>query len=442
MIGIDTVKVGNPKSWAMIRPRMAAISLLDAPQPAPSPTVERLRSSLRSGDANAVERFWRAIDAAHGPLVEPIPGDDRHRAVTFAWRGAADPAGRHVLLVARALIDRHLDDVEPALLEHVPGSDVWLRTYRLDAELRTSYCFVDAANPVPQPGHDIGAWNEVLSGARPDPANPERQPMLVGDDLSVLALPEAARGVPWERGDAPAGTVERHRLRSVTFGNERDVWIYTPPGEPYGPLATAVLLDGDIWAELTPIAPLLDRLIADGLIPPVCAVMVHPLDGETRITELGLHDALPAFLCYELLPFAARHAWLSEDPARTLIAGHSLGGVAAALAGLRAPERFGLVLSQSGSFHWPEDAPDDAEELARRFSREPRAACRVYAEVGNQEGIALTANRHMRDVLVARGYEIDYREYTGGHDYACWRASIADGLTSLLGTRRRQPAAA
>ncbi len=42
-------------------------------------------------------------------------------------------------------------------------------------------------------------------------------------------------------------------------------------------------------------------------------------------------------------------------------------------------------------------------------------------------------NRHMRDVLLAKGYRVSYHEYTGGHDYVSWRGSLADGLIDLAG---------
>jgi hypothetical protein len=38
----------------------------------------------------------------------------------------------------------------------------------------------------------------------------------------------------------------------------------------------------------------------------------------------------------------------------------------------------------------------------------------------------------MRDVLVARGYDVAYREYAGAHDWACWRGTLGDGLVALL----------
>jgi enterochelin esterase-like enzyme len=41
-------------------------------------------------------------------------------------------------------------------------------------------------------------------------------------------------------------------------------------------------------------------------------------------------------------------------------------------------------------------------------------------------------NRHLRDVLLAKGYDVTYREVGAGHDLVHWRAMRADGLMTLL----------
>jgi enterochelin esterase-like enzyme len=34
---------------------------------------------------------------------------------------------------------------------------------------------------------------------------------------------------------------------------------------------------------------------------------------------------------------------------------------------------------------------------------------------------------------VRAGRDVTYREFRGGHDHACWRGSLADGIAHLLG---------
>jgi enterochelin esterase-like enzyme len=54
-------------------------------------------------------------------------------------------------------------------------------------------------------------------------------------------------------------------------------------------------------------------------------------------------------------------------------------------------------------------------------------------------GSILVPNRHFRDVLRVKGYEVFYQEFQGAHDYASWRGTIADGLI-LLGGKPVEPA--
>jgi enterochelin esterase family protein len=37
-------------------------------------------------------------------------------------------------------------------------------------------------------------------------------------------------------------------------------------------------------------------------------------------------------------------------------------------------------------------------------------------------------------VLTAKGCDVAYSEYAGGHDYVCWRSSLAEGLLELART--------
>jgi enterochelin esterase family protein len=40
----------------------------------------------------------------------------------------------------------------------------------------------------------------------------------------------------------------------------------------------------------------------------------------------------------------------------------------------------------------------------------------------------------LRDVLLAKGYEVHYQQFVGGHDGLSWRGMLADALIALIGT--------
>jgi enterochelin esterase family protein len=45
----------------------------------------------------------------------------------------------------------------------------------------------------------------------------------------------------------------------------------------------------------------------------------------------------------------------------------------------------------------------------------------------------LATNRHLRDVLLARGYQLDYWEFAGAHTDLSWQDGFARGMVSLIG---------
>jgi hypothetical protein len=86
---------------------------------------------------------------------------------------------------------------------------------------------------------------------------------------------------------------------------------------------------------------------------------------------------------------------------------------------------------------------DPSGKLERVFllAESPKLPLRLYLDAGSMEldmtghgGSILEPNRHLRDVLRAKGYDVFYHEFIGAHDYASWRETLADGLILLIGT--------
>ncbi|GGT23603.1 enterochelin esterase [Streptomyces griseoviridis] len=419
MESAHTVFTGPPGATPAHPPRL--------PRPHPVPRLAEPVRALPGPDG--VEEFWDEVRRLGTPLVGPDPlGGPEHRAVTFLWRGT--PATRAVEVLPNKLGDPR--DPEGNLMARAPGTDVWHWTLRLRHDWRGTYDFhVDEGIEEAGPAY----WRRLRADPRPDPFNGRALPRRWGGGpVSYAELPAAPDAGDWlPRPGVPRGTLTGHRMPSARLGGERRVWLYTPPGEvPAGGLPVLVLLDGEHWGPRLGLAHLLDNLIADGRLPPLAAVLPEAVDEPTRWAELSCRPGYVAHLADELLPWAAGHLPVTADPARTVVAGQSLGGLTAAYAAVSAPHRFGNALVQSGSFWWP--AGEDAEWLTRALAAAPRLPVRFRLSFGEQEWVALPAARRLRDTLRARGYDdSSYREFNGGHDYLCWRTELADGLVELLG---------
>jgi enterochelin esterase-like enzyme len=250
----------------------------------------------------------------------------------------------------------------------------------------------------------------------------------------------------------PKGTLKEHKIQSKSLKDERAVTVYTPAGydpkgEKYGLL---VLFDGGFYLddEMIPGPTVLDNLIAKKKIQPLVVVFVkHGLTARNK--DLMCSDPFAAFVVNELVPWVRTEYRVSEEPARTIVGGLSLGGLMASYCGLRHPEVFGNVLSQSGSYWWyPGGLEQDDRELpvaepgwlTREYLAAPRRDVRFYLETGRFEQgggfVGAMAEKHrFRDVLKAKGYSVQYSEFTGGHEYVCWRGTFADGLMALAGVK-------
>lgn len=401
-----------------------------------SPRLRALLGRLERGDWAALGHFWHDVEEQGAPLIEPIEDDPLCALVTFLWR-ATEPVE---WVEVAASFDVRAADSRMACL---PDTDVWYRTYRLEYDLRGLYKITAKR-----------AWSDRHPETMLDPLNPNVYTMTFADEHgwsdSVVELP-GAPPQPWieEQPGTPSGAVSLQHWASDLLGNRRRLWVYTPPGHArergheHGRCPLLILLDGESYVSAGKAPIILDNLIQAGQIPPLVAVMIANVkeDPDARMREFGCSDVFTHALATELLPWVRDQFHATNDPALTVIGGSSMGGLASACAGLRRPDVFGNVLSQSGSFWWRPGGDREHEWLTHQFVTAPKLPLRFYLEVGRLEthqtpGIGPTqviANRHLRDVLQARDYSITYGENNGGHNFLSWRGTLSDGLIALLG---------
>jgi enterochelin esterase-like enzyme len=408
-----------------------------AQEPVESPTIRSLSEKAAAKDSHAVEAFWSRVQGSGPPLVEPIPEKPNYSLVTFLWR--ADNATHNVVVVSPLA----LMNFPVAEMKQIPETDVWYLTYTMRNDARMVYRYSPNDSLVPFDAETN--FYARMANFRRDPFNTKT--FDYGNNMlaSVLELPDAPSD-RWiqVRADIPHGTLKQSKISSAILKNDLSVRLYTPPNfvanDSY-PLV--MVMDGDSYTTLVPTPTILDNLIHDGKIPAVVALFVGNSSPQARDNELNCADAWGDFLAKEAIPWIGSTMNIRVNANGVSIAGSSMGGLAAACAAYQHPEIFGKVLAQSGSFYRTR-SDGEPEWLTRQFVRAKPLPIDFYLEVGLLETSAipsrdpsmLTSSRHLRDVLMAKGYRVDYHEHFSGHEHVAWRATLGEGLIELIGSTR------
>ncbi|MGB2835593.1 MAG: alpha/beta hydrolase-fold protein, partial [Candidatus Sulfotelmatobacter sp.] len=166
---------------------------------------------------------------------------------------------------------------------------------------------LEGAEPAPMQKDDQGVWSVTTVPLAPDyygysfvadgvrlidPENPLLTPNLL-DTESAVYVP-GPLSLPWELNDVPHGEVHHHFYRSAVAGDDRDYYVYTPPGyDPAAKRTYPVLYllhgysdDASGWTAVGHANVILDNLIAQGKAKPMIVVM--PL-GYGTMEMIRLH---------------------------------------------------------------------------------------------------------------------------------------------------------
>jgi enterochelin esterase-like enzyme len=414
-----------------------------------SPRLSTLMREVAAGHSAAQAEFWNVVESQGSPLVEQLPGTNQEVLATFVWKDAGD--NRSVVVNARTNGADPFND-PLSQMKRIAGTDVWYLSHRFPADAEFLYQL--AVDLPVTPG--TSATAAMQRALRPDPLNlnpyPEKsdplfdpsQPWRNGSIARMPAVPDN----PWltRRTDVAKGTFHAAEVKSafLKMANPRSVWVYMPTGAPLRSPNVLVLFDGGTTYQYRiPTTTILDNLFAANKIDQTVAVFVDN-GGEARAFDMTFNDAFVKFLTDELLPWVQQEYKFKADPSRTVLCGDSLGGLISAYAALRRPDVFGKVLAQSGSFQFKNlnDASGSGPEwLVRQFELAPKSSVFFHLDVGRMEDrpegndgtTLLASNRHLRDVLKAKGYGVHYVELYSDHDPVHWRRTLPEALMATLG---------
>ena len=91
------------------------------------------------------------------------------------------------------------------------------------------------------------------------------------------------------------------------------------------------------------------------------------------------------------------------------------------------PDIFGKVLSQSGVSALDGRDFVTVDLVKHRHARD----IQIWMDAGKLEFL-LEDNRRMSALLHENGYNVTYREFSGGHNYTAWRDDVWRGLEALF----------
>jgi enterochelin esterase-like enzyme len=298
---------------------------------------------------------------------------------------------------------------------------MWFVELTVPRDVLATYRFLPLSADGNEP-EQVPSPRELLRRARVDHHNPtasEGSPFG-----SILAGPDAPEIDVWT---APASSSSTVIDRTIDLGwSPLRYRLVVPPGG--GPLHLLVVFDADRWVDEYRLP---DVLSAAGLRYAVLGVD-SPADPGARLRFLGAHDELFAAVADEAVPAVRRRI---SGPHRVVIAGQSLGGLAALSFTARHPDLVDEVLAYSPSVWWrPGLATRPADVTAHQeWIHDQIVACapgaftiRLASGAFEDEltpGVAALATTARR-----AGHAVEHTVYSGGHDEAHWATMLLTHL--------------
>ncbi len=279
----------------------------------------------------------------------------------------------------------------------------------------------------------IYAYNYVVDGIYTlDPANPWITPNLLSRSNLLLVPGTPAR--PWEQTDVPHGNVVRHYYHSAVVGDDRDYYVYTPPGynaRAHTKYPVLYLLhgfsdDASAWTAVGRANFIFDNLLATGSIKPMIVVMtlgygdlgiVHPPAGlgDKPLRQRSFAKYEQSLLT-EVMPRIAHDYRIRTGPKNTAIAGLSMGGAETLLVGVRHPELFGYVAAMSPGRG---DFEDPAQNLQWTAKREL-----LWLSCGEDDPVVGENVRKLYAFLKQQNVAATLRWTPGRHTWEVWRDNL------------------
>jgi enterochelin esterase-like enzyme len=312
--------------------------------------------------------------------------------------------------------------------------------------------------PIPMQKDDQGVWTLTTDPLAPDyygyaivadgvtlfdPSNHAIKPNFLyrASEVHVPGPPSLS----WEIANVPHGEIHHHFYRSGVVGDDRDFFVYTPPGyDPRAKQTYPVLYllhgfsdDASAWTAVGRANVILDNLIAQGKAKPMLVVMplgygapellargIGALD-DRALTDRNFNKFHETLLT-EVLPRVEATYPVTKDRNSRAIAGLSMGGSESLLTGLNTLDKFAWI----GAF----SSGGLSEEFDKQFpaldSKSIAQLHLLWIACGTDDD-HIEINRKFRAWLASKNIKHADIETPGAHTWMVWRRNLTE-FTSLL----------
>jgi enterochelin esterase-like enzyme len=203
--------------------------------------------------------------------------------------------------------------------------------------------------------------------------------------------------------------------------------VYTPPGiNSEDKVPTIYLADGQWYISPGNMVDILDKEITEGNIKPVIAVFVdnrdpNNLDDNRRNSQFFCNPDYVSFYKKELLPIIETNYPASNKRQDRVIQGISFGGYNVACFGLMAHQQFAGISMQS-----PANSKM-LKKISALYKTTEKLPLKMFLSFGKIKDNEVEG-RKFKEVLIEKGYEVEYKEVNFGHEWANWGPLIDDSL--------------
>jgi enterochelin esterase-like enzyme len=326
-------------------------------------------------------------------------------------------------------------------------------TFRLRApNAREVVLALEGSEPRPMQKDEQGVWSLTTGALAPDlygysfrvdgvtmldPSNPVFKANLLFP-ANVVHVPGPS-SLPWEIAAVPHGALHRHFYRSAVAGDDREFYVYTPPGYGTDPRKAYPVLyllhgfsdDASGWSAVGRAHVILDNLIAQDKAKPMLVVM--PLGyGAPEVLRGGFGGAardpnlrqrnmerFSETLLKEVIPQVEAAYRVNKDREARAIAGLSMGGGEAVGTGLNALDRFAWIGAFSSA------VPDQPDAAFPGLDSHANERLRLLWIACGTDDRLIEGNRKLEAWLTSKQIRHTPVETPGAHTWMVWRRNLA-----------------